>query len=120
MLVNPEHFFFADHEQLLYKLRTQGLGLLAVNWFCNYLNNSCQLLFSKGLFSAANGSWHPPGIHLWANSNFSLVNDFPSVCHSILSMAVLKILIINIRSCRIQEDYVFILQLLFSFFPLYF
>lgn len=100
MFVNPKRIFFfycADHEQLLYKLRIQGLGLLAVNWFCNYLSNSSQLLFSKGRLSSANGSWHPLGIPRWASSHFSHVNDLPSVCHAGSSKAFLKTLIINIK-----------------------
>ena len=89
--------FCADQEQLLYKLKIQGLGLLTVNWFCNYLSNSSQLLFSKGRLSSANGSWHPLGIHRWASSHFSHVNDLPSVFHIGTSKAVLKTLLINIK-----------------------
>lgn len=100
MFVNPKpvFFFWADHQQLLYKLESQGLGLLAVNWFCNYLSNSSQLLFSKGRLSSANGSRHPLGIQRWASSPFYHVNDLPSVCHSGSSTAVLKTLIINIKA----------------------
>lgn len=92
------HFFVcAYHEQLLYKLKIQGLGLLAVNWFYNYLSNSSQLLFSKGRLFSANGSWYPLGIHRWASSHFSHANDLPSVCTAGSSKAVLKTLIIKIE-----------------------
>lgn len=92
VFVNPKRvlFFCADRKRLLYKLKIQGLGLLAVNWFCNYLSNSSQLLFSKGCLSSANGSWHSLGIHRWASSHFSHVNDLPSVCHASSSKAVLR------------------------------
>lgn len=91
-------FFYTDNQQLLYKLESQGLGLLEVNWFCNYLSNSSQLLFSKGHLSSANGSQQPLGIQRWASSPFCHVNGLPSVCHPGSSKAVLKTLIINIKA----------------------
>lgn len=92
--------FCTDNQQLLHKLESQGLGLLAVNWFCNYLSNSSQLLLSKGRLFSANGSRHPRGIQGWASSPFYHVNDLPSVCHSGSSKAVLKTLIINIKAAH--------------------